>query len=146
MKKLLLAASLFALGAQAKAALFINNNTGCPLNITMFAFDPAHPGCWGLQSNLITLGPSSSVSYTTVATLNTTAPFWYGGAMASISGGPTTWGWNAAKTFFTGGGGGSVGVASCGVPASVTSTACGTSVTLTWTPLPGTNNILVEAN
>ncbi|WP_118976594.1 hypothetical protein [Taibaiella koreensis] len=146
MKKLILAASLLAFGAQAKAALFINNNTNCTLNVTMFAFDPAHAGCGGLQSSLITLGPFSSVSYATVATLNTTPPFWLGGTMASTAGGPTTWGWTTAKTFFTGGGGGSVGLASCGIPGSVTSVACGSSVTLTWTTLPGSNNILVEAN
>lgn len=144
MKKLILAASILVFGTQAKAALFINNNTSCPLNVTIFAFDPTHPGCWGLQSNLITLGANSSVSYNTVATLNTVAPMWYGGATASTAGGPTTWGWNAAKCFFTGGGGGSVGVSTCSVPPSVTTTACGNSVTLSWQSFG--NNILVEAN
>lgn len=148
MKKLLFAASLLLLGAQAKAALFINNNTSCTFNITMFAFDPTHIGCWGLQSNLITLTANSSTSYANVATLNTAAPLWGGGATASIAGGPTTWGWNAGKFFFTGAGGASVGLASCGLGTSVviTNPCGGGNVTVSWTTLPGTNNILIEAN
>jgi hypothetical protein len=148
MKKLILAAALLIIGAQAKAALFINNNTSCTFNITMFAFDPTHAPCYGLQSNVITLGPISSASYATVATLNTAAPLWYGGAMASTAGGPGTWGWTAGKFFFSGSGGSgaSVGIASCGLPGSATiPNPCGGSVTVTWTPLGG-GNILIEAN
>ncbi|WP_118976599.1 hypothetical protein [Taibaiella koreensis] len=145
MKKLLLAASLLVLGAQAKAALFINNNTNCTLNMTIFAFDPTHTGCWGLQSNLIVLGPNSSVSYNSVATLNTTSPFWFGGATASTAGGAGTWGWNAGKFFFTSGGGASVGLTSCGLTQSVTvPNVCGSSSVVTWQPLG--NNIIIEAN
>lgn len=153
MKKLILAAALFMFGAQAKAALFINNNsTNCTLNITIFAFDPTHPGCWGLQSNVITLGPISSISYSNVATLNTTAPFWFGGATASTTGGLTAWGWTAGKFFFSGGGGGgaTVGLASCGLTMSETvPNPCGTgTLTVTWTPLnsPNSNNVLIEVN
>lgn len=147
MKKLILAASLLVLGAQAKAALFINNNSNCTMNITIFAFDPAHPGCWGLQSNVITLGPTSSVSYNTVASLNTTPPYWGGGVMASIAGGAGTWGWNVGKFFFSGGGGGGASVGGgCGVPTSATVVnPCGGTVTVDWTPL-GAGNFLIEAN
>ncbi|WP_118953227.1 hypothetical protein [Taibaiella helva] len=146
MKKLFLAASLLVLGAQAKAALLINNNTNCTINITIFAFDPAHPGCWGLQSNVLTLGPNSSESYNTVATLNTAAPLWGGGVMASIAGGPTTWGWNAGKFFFSGGGGGAtVGVTSCGLnQLESVPNPCGGTATVTWQPFG--SNILLEAN
>lgn len=147
MKKLFLAASLLVLGSQAKAALFINNNSNCTMNITIFAFDPTHTGCWGLQSNLITVAASASVSYNTVASLNTTAPYWYGGATASSSGGAGTWGWNAGKFFFpgSGGGGASVGLTSCGLTSSATvANPCGGNVTVTWQPLG--SNTLIEAN
>ncbi|WP_118976593.1 hypothetical protein [Taibaiella koreensis] len=149
MKKLILAASLLVLGAQAKAALFINNNSSCTFNITMFAFDPTHAGCWALQSNVISVTSNNSTSYNSVASLNTMSPLWFGGAIASTAGGPTTWGWNAGKFFFSGGGGGgaTVGLTSCGLPQTATiPNPCGGTVTVTWTPLSGSNNILIEAN
>lgn len=157
MKKLLLATALlaivFSFSSRSKAAVFISNNhPTCTLNITIWAFDPTHPGCWGLQSNVITVPPITSISFSTVATLNTTPPFWAGGATASASGGITTWGWTAGKFFFTGSGGGgaTVGLASCGLNLSETvPNPCGSgTINVTWTPLnsPNSTNVLIEAN
>ncbi|WP_118976597.1 hypothetical protein [Taibaiella koreensis] len=104
MKKLILAASLLALGAQAKAALFLNNNTNCSVIVQVYAHDLNHGTC-GLLSGRIVVAPMSAVSFNNVTNLNTT-PGWLG-QTAVTTGGTTVWGWDGIT--FNGSGGGPIG-------------------------------------
>jgi len=144
MKKLILAASLLALGAQAKAALFLNNNTNCTVIVQVYAHDLNHGIC-GLESGRLQVDPGTSAAFNNVATINTTNPFWINGQTATTSGGTAVWGWDAATVVSLGGTMwaeiGNPG--SCFPTASVTTpNACGTNnVTADWTVM-GSNTFI----
>lgn len=88
----------------AKAALFINNNTNCPVVVEIYAHDLNHGFC-GLHSGRIYMPPMSSLSFNNVADLNA-SPGWQG-QTAVTTGGPGVWGWDGAA--FNGAGGGLIG-------------------------------------
>jgi hypothetical protein len=141
--KLFIAVLLVAAATQAKAALFINNNTNCDLKMELYAHDLNHGIC-GLQSNWFLMGANSSVAYNNVATINTTSPFWVNGP-AVLTGGTSVWGWDATKFYFTVTSfSGVVGASGSCIPSGTTTIpgACaGTNVTVTWTTL-GSNTII----
>lgn len=98
MKKILILLLLSFCTAHVQAALFISNNTGCTVPVIVKAHDIAHPTC-GLQSNTIMLPPGVVTVYQDVTSLNL-SPGWMGSVMASISGGPSVWGWDAVAFTF----------------------------------------------
>ncbi len=125
----------------AKAALFISNNTSCPVTIYLYAHDAVSPS---LNANAITLAGFSAVAYNNVTSLNA-SPGWLYGYMATLTG-PLTPGWDCFKFVIPSSGVSSgVGI-TCGSPSPQTYTnACGGQpVTVTWTDIGG--NTLVNFN
>ncbi|WP_118976605.1 hypothetical protein [Taibaiella koreensis] len=143
MKKVVTMALLCMAAVSSKAALFITNNTACPISMSIRGHDANHTGQCTLQSVQVTVGAGGSLAYNNVASLNT-SPGWQGGLMAVTTGGPTVWGWDAIKYFAVSGGvfGGGLG-SGCSSPTSVTfPSACGgATVTGTWTTV-GSNTFI----
>lgn len=142
--KVFAALLLIAASSQARAALFINNNTGCDLTMELYAHDFNHPTCV-LHSNWFVIAANSSLAYNNVTTLNTAPPFWINGP-AVLTGGTAAWGWDATKFYFSaaaGGGSGVIGATGSCVPntSTIIPGACGSNVTVTWTPM-GSNTII----
>lgn len=145
--KLFAGVLLVTAASQAKAALYINNNTNCDLTMELYAHDFNHSTC-GLQSNWFVMPGNSSIAYNNVTTLNTTAPFWINGP-AVLTGGTAAWGWDATKFYFTVSGGSGVIGSGAGSCISNTSTvmpgACnGANVTVTWNTFSG--NTIIDIN
>jgi hypothetical protein len=146
MKKVLVLALFCMAAVSSKAALFITNNTSCPISMSIRGHDQGHPGGCGLQSVEVLVPANSSTAYNNVTSLNST-PGWQGGAMAVTTGGTSVWGWDGVKFYATSGGtfGGWLG-SGCGPSLSVTfpSACSGATVTGTWTTLG--SNSFVEFN
>lgn len=145
MKKVLTLALLCMGALSSKAALFISNNTGCPVSMSIRAHDFNHGPC-ALQSVEVAVGSGASVAYNNVTSLNM-VPGWQGPTTAVLTGGTTVWGWDAVKFYAVSGGafGGHLG-SGCGASTSLTfPSACGGStVTATWTVVGA--NIFVDFN
>ncbi|WP_118976603.1 hypothetical protein [Taibaiella koreensis] len=140
--KLFTAFLLMAAAPQAKAALFINNNTGCDITMELYAHDFNHGTCV-LHSGWFVVPAYNSVAYNNVTTLNSGTPSWLNGP-AVLTGGTTVWGWDATKFYFgLAGGSGVVGAAGSCIPnaSTVIPNTCGSSVTVTWGPF-GSNTVI----
>lgn len=146
MKKVLALGLLCMAAVSSKAALFITNNTACPINMSIRGHDANHTSECTLQSFEVTVAAGGSLAYNNVAALNT-SPGWQGGITAVTTGGTSVWGWDAIKFYSQTGGnfGGGLGSA-CSSPTSVTfPSACGgATVTGTWTTFGG--NTFVDFN
>lgn len=130
MKKLLMIACCSLLALTSKAALFINNNTGCDIYIVMHAHDLTHSTC-NLLSNRFPVYANTSQAYNNVTSMNIT-PGWQNGP-AVITGS----GWDAAD--FGGASlGGILGVNCSGSTSITIPNGCGTlPVQATWVTIGG---------
>lgn len=142
MKKVLALALLCTAAVSAKAALFITNNTNCPISMSIRGHDSAHPGQCGLQSVEVTAPANGALAYNNVTNLNT-SPGWQGGIIAVASGS----GWDGIKFYALSGGafGGWLG-SGCGPVSTVTfPSACG-GLTVTGTYTVIGSNTFIEFN
>lgn len=146
MKKVLALGLLCMAAVSSKAALFITNNTLCPINMSIRGHDINNATQCGLQSWEVTAASGSSLAYNNVTSLNVT-PGWQGGIIAVTTGGTAAWGWDNVKFYAASGGvfGGALG-SGCGpVYSIIFPSACGGStVTATWTTIGG--NTFVDFN
>jgi hypothetical protein len=146
MKHFLTIALLALLSYRAQAALYINNNTTCIFQGFVVAYDINTPGCI-MHTNPMTIASGTSYAYNNVSSMNV-SPGWGGNYMASITGGPGTWGWRSFLFNFQGSTvGGTVGDLFCTTTATVTvpNVCLGSgTVTVTWV-LIGTN-IFIDIN
>lgn len=138
MKTLLMAVLLLLPFTGARAALFINNNTNCPVVVEIYAHDLNHSTCV-LHSGRIYMAANTAISFNNVASLNT-APGWQG-QIAVTTGGTAVWGWDGAA--FNGAGGGLIGNTSACFTTDNMTVPNGcipvANVTATWTVIgPGT--------
>lgn len=146
MKKVLALGLLCMAAVSSKAALFITNNTGCPISMSIRGHDFNYNTQCELQSWEVTVAGNSSLAYNNVTSLNVT-PGWYGGITAVTTGGTAVWGWDAVKFYATSGGvfGGQVGSACSPVSSITFPNACGgNTVVATWTTIGG--NTFVDFN
>lgn len=140
--KLFAVVLLAAASTQAKAALFINNNTGCDMTMELYAHDLNHATCV-LHSGWFVVTGNNSAAFNNVTTLNSGTPSWLNGP-AVLTGGTTVWGWDATKFYLTlAGGSGVIGATGSCIPNTSTTIpgACGSSVTVTWSSF-GSNTII----
>ncbi|WP_118953223.1 hypothetical protein [Taibaiella helva] len=141
--KLLAGALLVTASSQARAALFITNNTDCDLTIELYAHDFNHATCM-LHSNWFVVPANNSIAFNNVTTLNTGTPSWINGP-AVLTGGTTAWGWDASKFYFTvssiSGVIGNTGSCVSNMSTTMPGGCNGNNVTVIWTN-PGGNSVI----
>jgi hypothetical protein len=146
MKQFLIIVLLALLSNGARAALYINNNTGCTYQAFVIGYDINVPGCT-MHTNPMTIAPLASYAYNNVSSMNL-SPGWGGNYMATTTGGSAAWGWRSFLFNFQGSTiGGTVGDLSCTTTATVTvPNVCAGfgTVTVTWTSFGG--NVFVDIN
>ncbi len=144
MKKLL---SLLMLGAatfSAKAALFVNNSSSCPVVLVFYAHDATNPGPCAYYSTRLEVPAMSSVAYNNVSNINSPGLGWYNVATGASSLLPVGQGWDAVQIWSTDPGGpqtiGNPGTCATGTTYPVTGASC--NFTASWTNLGGGNILL----
>lgn len=145
MRKILLFVLLALTTVSSRAALYINNNTTSQIVLRLHAHDVNNPASCAYYSTRLNIDANYAGAYNNVTNLNAPGgPGWYlpsSGAIMVTTGS----GWDAATVWWgTLGQIGIIGPGSCATSGNtVTATIGSTTITVTWTPLPG-GNVLID--
>lgn len=147
MRKLTMMLLLSIAALSAKAALFINNSSPCPVVLVFYAHDANNMGACSYYSTRLEVPAGTALAYNNITNLNFPALGWYymvGGTGAATVVAPSS-GWDAVQIWSTDPNGpqtiGNPGSCATSTVYSAPTASC--PFTATWTPAGG-NNILLD--
>lgn len=101
MKKVLTVLLLSIATFSAKAALFINNNSLCPVVLVFYAHDINNAGSCSYYSTRLNVPAGTSVAYNNVTNINSPGLGWYQPGVGSATLVTTGSGWDAVLIYST---------------------------------------------